>query len=103
MRCSPMTTGPGVLGATRRGLGGTCRSASIAIQIVGVVDRPFTGVEPGILTDVYSAGGDASLAAKLVRGSWHRILIAGTGVLREPLTRQLEAMHRRIRAGATKE
>jgi predicted permease len=72
-------------------------------QIVGVVDRPFTGIEPGILTDIY-------LPAAMHRWlqwsgvSWHRILIAvHPGTALEPFTRQLEAMHKAFEQGRRNE
>jgi putative ABC transport system permease protein len=63
-------------------------------QVVGVVDKPFTGVEPGIMTDVFLPVMMHSQTDEPGMSSFRTLVLMRPGVPREPLTRQLETIHR---------
>jgi putative ABC transport system permease protein len=75
-------------------LGKTFRFGNNFFQIVGVCDPPFTGVEPGTMTEIFIP---TMMHRSVTRGdsTWHRIFaIMQPGTAIEPLRAKLDAINR---------
>jgi predicted permease len=83
-------------------IGRTFRLGDDIFEIVGVVDAPFTGTEPGLITDIFVP---ATMYAGATHNdwTWHRILARvkpGTAI--EPLRAKLDATSRAFEAERAK-
>ena len=90
-------------GRNPKAIGTTVRFGNQLVQIVGVVDKPFTGTETGTPTDVFvpvtisREGSDPGM-------SWLRLLIfVDPGKPLAPIEQQVEALHRNFERDRTKD
>ena len=75
-------------------LGKTFRIGNDIFQIVGVCNPPFTGTEPGTMTEIFLPTTMNSAAVRK-DSTWHRILaIVQPGVALEPLRAKLDSVTR---------
>jgi predicted permease len=83
-------------------VGRTLRLGGNLYEIVGVADRPFTGVEPGTVTDIFVP----TMMDRRVTGadnSWIRILVQlKPGVAVEPVRDRLQTPYREFRREVAK-
>jgi putative ABC transport system permease protein len=86
-------------GQDRQVVGRTLRMGNAIYEITGVIDGPFTGTEPGTMTDIFLPD-MMHPAVTRSDSSWARILVlvkpgaAKTGTALEPLRQKLSAISR---------
>ena len=94
MLFSPMTTGRNASGKIPRSLAERCDIGKELYEITGVVDGPFTGTEPGTMTDIFLP---AMMHPSVTRSdaSWARTLVlVKSETALEPLRQKLSAISR---------